>query len=128
MTRTGPADVGMSACHGAATGRPVLARPRCHESAFVRVGFPGSVSGKPAHHRLAGRSGRLWSAYPPQRPQRGRAACPPHSRHQRQPALTHPVYLYLPGWHAASVYEWSFDPGRDILCMLSSPPRRLQWP
>jgi hypothetical protein len=138
MTRTGPADVGMSACHSTATGRPVLARPgsgesgsgwaECREPAFVGVGFPGSASRKPAYHRLAGRSGRLRSACPPQRSQRARAVRPWHPQCRRQPALMHPLYLYLLGWHAASVYEWSFDPGRDILCILISPPRRLQWP
>jgi len=135
MTRTGPGDVVMSACHSAATSRPVLAEPGSgesgsgwagrHEPPFVGVAFPGSASGKPAHRRLAGRPGRLRSGCPPQRPLRVPAARPPHPR---QPALTHPFYLYLLGWHAASVYEWSFDPGRDILCLLISPPRWLQWP
>jgi hypothetical protein len=138
MTRTGPADVVVSACGRAATGRPVLARPGSGEpgsgwagyrdSAFVRVAFPSSASRKPAHHRLAGRSGRLRSACPPQRPQRVRAARLPHPRCPRPPVLAHPLYLYLLGWPAASVYGWSFDPGRDILCILISPPRWLQWP
>ncbi len=135
MTRTGPADVVMPARHSTVTGRPVLARPGSGESgsdwagrrgpAFDRHAFPGSAFGKPTHHQLAGRSDRLRSARPP----RARAAHPPHPRYPRRLALTHPLYLYLLGWRAASVYGWSSDPGRDILCILTtSPPRWLQWP
>jgi hypothetical protein len=138
MTRTGPANVVMPARRSTVTGRPVLAWLGSGESgsgwagrrepAFDRLAFPGSASGKPTHHRLAGRSGRLRSGRPPQRPPCARAAHPPHPRYLRRPALTHPLYLYLLGWRAASVYGWSFDPGRDILCILTSPPRWLQWP
>ncbi len=138
MTRTGPGDVVMSACHSAATSRPVLARPGsgesasgwagCREPVFVGVALPGPASGKPAHHRLAGRPGRLRPACPPQWPQRPLRAPVARPPHLRQPALTHPLYLYPLGWHAASVYGWSFDPGRDILCLLLSPSRWLQWP
>ena len=140
MTRTGPADVVVSG-HGLATPcRPILTRsdsrgPRSrsdrdgsHESTVARAVFPGSGSVKPAHGRLAGRPGRLWPAYPPLRRPRAQTAHLPHPPCPRQPALVHPVYLYPLGWRSAPPYGWSFDPGRDILCLLLSPPRWLQWP
>ena len=76
MTRTGPADVVMSACDLIAPGplarpgsrEPGFGWPAHRESAFARAVFPASTTGKPAHYRLAGRSGRLplygWSSDP----------------------------------------------------------------
>src|SRR5271166_2820298 len=150
MTRTGPADVVMSAYDLTASGRSVIGLlgsgllgsgllgsgllgsgllgsgwAGCRQSAFARAPFPGPPSFKPAHHRLADRSGRLRPVCPPPRPQSARAA---HSPHPPPPAQAHSLYAYLPGWHTAPLYGWSFDPGRDILCILLSPPRWLQWP
>ncbi len=153
MTRTGPADVVMSACHSIAPGRLALARPGSREpgfgwpgfgwpsfgwpgfgwparreSAFARAVLPASPSGQPAHCRLAGRSGRLKSACPLLRSQRVRPARLPHPPCPRSPALVHPLDLYLLRWHTAPLYGWSFDPGRDMLCIFISPPRWLQLP
>jgi len=46
----------------------------------------------------------------------------------RSSPLAHPLYLYLPEWPAVALPGWSIDPGRDMLCILTSPPRWLQWP
>ena len=61
MTRTGPADVAMSACAHATASRPVPARPGFCElvsvwpasgaPTVVRAVFPGSASLKPASRR-----------------------------------------------------------------------------
>jgi hypothetical protein len=61
MTRTGPADVAMSACAHATAGRPVPARPGFCElvsvwpasgaPTVVRAVFPGSACLKPASRR-----------------------------------------------------------------------------
>ena len=139
MTRTGPADVVMSAYDRIALGRLALARPGSREpdfgwparreAAFARAEFATSASCQPAHYRLVGRSGRLRPACPLLRPQRVRLARPPHPPCPRPPAFVHPLYLYLLRWHtAAPLYGWSFDPGRDILCIFISPPRWLQLP
>ena len=139
MTRTGPAGVAMSACGHASVGRPVLARPAwvsvwplSHEPIVVGAVFPGSAPFKPAFGRWSGRSGRPRPHPPPQspamlphRPVRAsgrRPPCPPPS------ALAHPLYLYLPERAGTAVPVGSFDPGRDMLCTLTSPPPWLQWP
>jgi hypothetical protein len=137
MTRTGPADVAMSACSSASASRPVLARPGfrelvsvrplSHEPTVVRAVFPGSASRKPGFCRLAGRS-RQAPSYPPIShrpvwvPGHPRPSCP------RSPALAYPIYLYLPEWPGTASPGSSVDPGRDMLCILTSPPRWLQWP
>jgi hypothetical protein len=124
MTRTGPADVVVSAC-----ARIVPARPG--SCGLVSVGSPTrsvflrSASCKPASCRPAGQSCRPRFLGPPLRRQRAWAPCSPCPR---PPTLAYPLYLYLLRWHAATFYRWSFDPGRDILCILISPLRRLQWP
>jgi hypothetical protein len=138
MTSTGPADVVVSAYDRITPGWPAFARPAsrepgsdsagCREPTVAPAVFPGSASGKLGNHRLAGRSVRLRPVCPPLRPQRARVARPPHPPCLRQPVLAHPLYLYLLGRHTAPTYGWSFDPGRDILCILISPPRWLQWP
>ena len=135
MTRTGPADAVMPARSHAAPGRTVLAQPGCHDLVSVRLAsrvpvsvgavFPGPASFKHASGRLAGRSGRPRSACPPLRQQRARAPHPPGSR---SPTLADPLYSYLLKRHAAPLFGCSFDPGRDTLCILTSPPRWLQWP
>jgi hypothetical protein len=78
------------------------------------VGVPAGLvgSGRPARHGLSA----------PRRHATPRPPCP------RQPALALPLYLYLLGRYATPICGCSFDPGRDILCILISPPRRLQWP
>jgi hypothetical protein len=138
MTRTGPADIVVSAYDHTVPNWPVFARPSsrepgsgsagCRESAIAGAVVPGSASFKLANYRLAGRSGRLGPACPASRPKRVRVARPPRPPCPRPRVRARPVYLYLPGWHTAPIYGWSFDPGRDILCILISPPRRLQWP
>jgi hypothetical protein len=130
MTRTGPADVVVSACARTVPARPgscglVSAGPASRGAAPTRSVFLGSASGKPASRRLAGQSWRPRFLRPPLRRQRAWA---PHSPGPRLPALAYPLYLYLLRWHAATFYGWSFDPGRDILCILISPLRQLQWP
>ena len=137
MTRTGPADVVMLAYHRTVPGWPVPARPDshepgsgrvgCRESAFAATFFPGSASFKPTHPRFAGRSGRLRPSCPP-RPRHAQTARSPHPPCPRKPALAHPLYLYLLERHTTPISGWSFDPGRDILCILTSPPPWLQWP
>jgi hypothetical protein len=134
MTRTGPGDVVMPACH-----RTVPARCGSRqlgsgwggrrETAFAGTAVPRSASPKPAHPRSDRRSGRLRPVCPPWR-QRAQTARRLHPPCPRQPALAHPLYLYLLGRHTTSICGWSFDPGRDILCIFTftSPLRWLQWP
>jgi hypothetical protein len=138
MTRTGPADVVMSARDLTAYGRPLIGRLRFRgpgsgragsgESVFARGACPASACCKPAHYRLAGRSGRLRPVCPLSRPQRVQLARSPHPTCPRSPAFVHSLYLYLLRWHTAPLYGWSFDPGRDFLCIFISPPRWLQLP
>jgi hypothetical protein len=131
MTRTGPANVAMSACAHAATGLPVPARsgfrdpvsvwPASGEPTVVRAVFPGSASFKPAAGRAPGRSRRR---QPDRRPP---ASTLPH-RPAQSSSLAYPLYLYLLEWPAVALPGWSIDPGRDMLCILTSLPRWLQWP
>jgi len=103
MTRTLAADAVMSACDRTASGRPaptLVRRPAC----------PPAV-----------RSGRPRLARPPLISPR--AGVPRLCR----PVLVHRLYLYPLQWHTATLFGCSFDPGRDVLCILIS-PRRLQWP
>jgi hypothetical protein len=105
----------MSACGRASPSRPVLVRPGLREPVSVWplshgltvVGavFPGSAALKPASCRLAGRS-----------------------RQPRSSTLTHSPYSHLPEWPGTAIPGSSFDPGRDMLCILTSPPQWLQWP
>src|SRR6266567_1378735 len=121
MTRTGPADVVMSACAHAATGRPVLVRPvfgklvsvwpACGEPTLVRPVFPRSDSFKPASCRS--RRSQEDCQVPSRRPVR--APGPPCPRWS---AFAYPLYLYLLEWPAAAQPGCSIDPGRDMLCIL----------
>jgi hypothetical protein len=113
MTWTAPTDAVMSACGRAAPDRPAAVRGVC----------PGFVSSKPAPGWLTARSDRLRPALPMPRHQRVRARRPPCPR---PPA--YPLYLYLLGRPAAALPGFPFDPGRAMLCMLTSPPQWLQWP
>ena len=135
MTRTGPADVAVSACGHAAARRPVPARPGVRElvslwpasgePTLVRAVFPRSACFKPALDRVPGRSRGLPSARPtpPHRPVKTPGPpCP------RPSWIADPLYLYLREWPAAAPPGCSVDPGRDMLCILTSPPRWLQWP
>ena len=138
MTRTGPADVAVSACGHAAARRPVPSRPgfgelvsvwpASREPTVVRAVFPGSASFKPASYRMPGRSPRLQPGgpMPPRRPVR--APGPPRPPCPRSSSRAYPLYLYLLEWPAAALPGCSIDPGRDMLCILTSPPRWLQWP
>jgi hypothetical protein len=131
MTRTGPADVAMSACAHAATGRPVVARPgfgelvcvwpASGEPTLVRAVFPRSASFKPASCRS--RRSQEDCPAPSRRPVRAPGPpCP------RRSVPAYPLYFYLLEWPAAAQPGCSIDPGRDVLCILTSPPRWLQWP
>ena len=135
MTTTGPADFAMAACAHAVAGPLVSARPGFRElvsvwpasgePTLVRAVFPRSACFKPAFERVPGRPRGLPSAGP----------MPPH-RLLRAPGLpcprpswiAYPLYLYLREWPAAALPGCSIDPGRDMLCILTSPPRWLQWP
>ena len=131
MTSTGPADVAMAACSHAVAGPLVPARPGFRElvsvwpasgePTVVRAVFPGSASFKPAAGRVPGRSRRR------QRYLRPPASTLPH-RPAQSSSLAYPLYLYLLEWPAAAPPGCSIDPGRDMLCILTSPPRWLQWP
>jgi hypothetical protein len=142
MTTTGPANVVMAACaHAVADllgpARPgfrelVSVWPASGEPTVVRAVFPGSASFKPAVDRMTGRSR---TRQPDPRPP---ASTQPHQPHQpdrapgppcpRSSALAYPLYLYLLERPAVVQPGWSIDPGRDMLCILTSPPRWLQWP
>ena len=130
MTRTGPADVVVSACARIMPARPssrglVSAGPASREAPPIRSVFLTSASCKPASRRLAARSGRPRLVRRPLRLQRARA---PYSPCPRLPALAYPLYLYLLERPAAALPGCSIDPGRDMLCILTLPPRWLQWP
>lgn len=148
MTTTGPADVVMAACARAVAGPLVSARPGFRElvsvwpasgePTVVRARFPGSASFKPAVDRMTGRSRprqpdpcppastQPYQPHQPHQPHRpARAPGPPCPRSS---PLAHPLYLYLLEWPAVALPGWSIDPGRDMLCILTSPPRWLQWP
>ena len=135
MMRTGPADVAVSACGHVGARRPVPARlgfrelvsiwPASGEPTLFRAVVPRSACFKPAFYRVPGRSRGLPSAgpMPPHRPVRAlNLPCPRPSR------IADPVYLYLREWPAAALPGCSIDPGRDMLCILTSLPRWLQWP
>jgi hypothetical protein len=138
MTTTGPADVVVSACGHAEAARPVLARhgfrelvciwPAAGEPTLVRAVVPRSACFKPAFDRLPGRSRglRLCGPVPPYRPVR--AVGPPRPSCPRRPWIAYPLYLYLLERPAAALPGCSIDPGRDMLCILTLPPRWLQWP
>ena len=123
MTRTGPTDVVMPAC-GCAADSPASARtafrapgsvwrtPRVPTSA--RPVFPAVASVKPIPGRLAGRSGRF------------RPACQRCPRVSEQRFPTSPEYRHRR--RTAAPHGCSVDPGRDMLCILLSLPRWLQWP
>jgi hypothetical protein len=145
MTRTLAAGAVMSACDRTASGRPApaLVWPVCRgsypshgtyasrgsspsrgtyaslDSAYVRL---GSAYVRRASCPPAVRSCRLGPARPPLIPQRAGPLRP------CQPVSVYRLYLYLLQWHAAMFFGCSFDPGRDVLCILSSPRRWLQWP
>jgi hypothetical protein len=135
MMRRGPAEVVMSACGHAVARRPVLARPGFRElvsvwpasgePTLVRAVFPRSARFKPAIDRVPGRARGLPSAgpMPPRRPVRA-----PGSPCPRPSWIANPLYLYLREWPAAAPPGCSIDPGRDMLCILTSPPRWLLWP
>ena len=133
MTRIGPGDVAVPSCRRTPPRRPALTRPRSRELAFARPApgvpaiaravFPGEESFKPGPGRLTTRPRQLHLAGQLTRPWRIGAPCPPGFR---LPA--HPLYLYQLKRLAVALSGCSFDPGRDMLCILTSPPRWLQWP
>jgi hypothetical protein len=143
MTSTGPADVVMAVCSRAVAGPLVPARPGFRElvsvwpasgePTVVRAVFPGSASFKPAfkpaNDPMTGPSRtRQPNPRPPASTQPHRPAQAPGTPCHRSSPLAHPLYLYLLEWPAVALPGWSIDPGRDMLCILTSPPRWLQWP
>ena len=142
MTTTAPADVALTACGHAAAGRPLVARPDFRElvsvwpasgePTLVRAVVPRSARFKPAVDRMTGRSRRRQpDPRPPastQTHQPHRPARAPGPSYPRSSPLAHPLYLYLLERPAVALPGWSIDPGRDMLCILTSPPRWLQWP
>jgi hypothetical protein len=133
MTRIGPGEVAMPACRRTPPRRPALTRPSSRElivarpavgaPAIARAVFPGAESFKPGPGRLTARPRRLRLAGQLTPPRRTGAPRPPCFR---LPA--HPLYLYLLKRPAVALSGCPFAPGRDMLCILTSPPRWLQWP
>jgi hypothetical protein len=133
MTRTGPGYVTVPACRHTPPRRPaptrpgsrklVLARSAPGAPAIARAVFPGEEPFKPGPARLTGRPRWLRPAGQLARHRRIAAPGRPCSR-----APAHPLYLYLLKRPATAPSGSSFDPGRDMLCILTSPPRWLQWP
>jgi hypothetical protein len=114
---------GLAPANLSASGLPPVNSPASRELASARAVFPGPASLKPANRRPR-------PVCPPLH-QRVRAPHPWHPPHQPRPrslALAHPLYSYPLKRHAASRQRYSFAPGRDMLCILTSPPRWLQWP
>jgi hypothetical protein len=147
MTRTGPADVGMPSCRRAEARRPVLSRPGprrprdSRELAAIRLVSVRPATGVPAVVRAVFPAGGLFkpvsgpvSGRLPARPGRLPAGLLPRPRHAGPPrppcsgSPPHPLYLYLLTRPAVALSGCLFDPGRDMLCILTSPPRWLQWP
>ena len=141
MTRPGPADAVMPAWRHAAAGRPVLTRPGLCASrgpvplrfasvrpaigvpTIVRAVFPGEALFKPPPGRHPVRPGQRSPAGLLPRPRPAGMPRPPCSGPR-----PHPLYLYLPKRPAGAPSGGLFDPGRDMLGILTSPPRWLQWP
>jgi hypothetical protein len=132
MTRIGPGEVAMPACRRTPSRRPAPTRPRSRAliaaqpavaPAFARAVFPGEEFFKPGPARRPARPRRLRPSGRPTRHPRTGAPCPPCSR---LPA--HRLYLYLLKRPAVALPGCPFAPGRDMLCILTSPPRWLQWP
>jgi hypothetical protein len=126
MTRTGPADAVLPACRRAAAGRPVLTRPRDSRGlAPIRlVAAWSSTAWSSTAWSAAGVPAVVRAVFPgegPFKPVPGRrppcSVSPPHR-----------LYLYVLKRPAVALSGCPFDPGRDMLCILTSPPRWLQWP
>jgi hypothetical protein len=102
-----------------------MTRTRAADAVMPAWAHPASRWSDHASARPTARSCRLRpvSAELPQR--LAVAPCPPCPR---QPLHVHPLYLYVLPRHAATHSGWSFDPGRDMLCILTLPPQWGQWP
>jgi hypothetical protein len=96
MTTRRSVNVAMPAGGHVSASRPVVARPGFRELVSV---WP--ASGEPTV----------------------RAPRPPRPPCHRSSPLTHPLYWYLLECPAVALPGWSIDPGRDMLCILTSPPR-----
>ncbi len=128
MTRIGPGDVAVPSCKRTPLRRPALTRPSSRELAFARTAlgapvaaravFPGEETFKPGSGWLTGRPRRRHLAGQLTRPRRIVAPCPQGFR-----LPVHPLYLYQLKRPAVALSGCSFDPGRDMLCILTSPPR-----
>jgi hypothetical protein len=129
MTRIGPTDVVMPACGRAAAYRvSVLTvfralgsvwRALC-EPTSAGPAFPSMASVKPSSGRPAGRSGRFRSASQ-------RSRCPRVSEQHLPSSPAYRFYSHLLKRRGTALYGCSVDPGRAMLCTVSS-PRWPQWP
>ena len=123
MTRTGPADVVMPACRRTAPARRVPARPASRELASRELASRRPATGAPAIVRAVFPRGESFKPAVGSSSVLARRATPPRLR-----APAHPLNSYLLKRPAAALSGCSFDPGRDMLCILTSPPQWLQWP
>lgn len=99
------------AAHGLVLHRPTSRRPARFKPAPGRQDRRSRFS-RPSHPRLP--QGRVTAAGPP---------CP------FPPGLAHPLYWYAFRWDAATLFGWSFAPGRDILlCNYTLSLRWVRWP
>jgi hypothetical protein len=139
MSRMRAADAVMSCCPGArfsgarssacarpASWPPASPRPAAHGLVRIRPTSRRPVRSTPAPGRHDRRS-RFSRPSHLRLPQGHAAAAAPPC--PLPPGLAHPLYWYVFRWDAATLFGWSFDPGRDILlCNHILSLRRLRWP
>jgi hypothetical protein len=133
MTRTGPGNVAKFACGHTSGSRPVPARPSFRElvsvwplsygPTVVRACVPPSGLPQTCLFSLADRSRQARPCVPIPSGPAIRVPGPPRPTCPRSFAVPYPPYLYLPEWPGTAIPGSSFDPGRDMLCILTSPPR-----
>ncbi len=119
MTKTRTANAVVSACARTVSGRPATAVGRLVSGTAACIGWA-------SHHQPAVRSCQPVLAHRPLPRQHAAVPCPPCP-----PGVValRPLYFYSFRWPAATRSRWSFDPGRDFLCLLVSLLlQRLQWP
>jgi hypothetical protein len=113
MTWTAAADAVMSACPPAVAARPGLAcvRVPAHDPGFVPATArrPASHSRRPDHAR------------PPV------LHDPVGAPQRRKPGYVRLLHRHPLRGGVATLAGWPSDPGRDVLCLLTSPPRWFRW-
>jgi hypothetical protein len=115
MTWTAAADVVMPACARAAAA--CAASPHIASLHTVTPGPVPAVGRRPAACRPVGRRGRPGGVRPP-------LLChPAGALEQRRPPYVLPPHRHLLRCDVAMLAGWPSDPGRDVLCLLTSPPR-----